>query len=351
MSENNKTTPQSEEVDLGQLFKVIGQLFKDLFNFFTGIFKGLFRTIIYALKPLVNNIRIISIILLLAAISGFLLEKYSKPVYYSDMLVRPNFDSKYQLVDNIDYFNALIAEKNLSELSRVFEIDSIESSELLAFKIEIGPHTKNDLVIEYDLFLKSIIDSTLASSITYDNFIENRDVLNGSTFKITAESSTKYIFGKLEKGFNKTFENNYSKKNKMLRDSSIVIEKRKLLRDLKRVDSIQKIYLQVLETDSEKQSVILPSGAFPVSQERIKTREYDLLQEEFEIRDQLKSLDEKQITESDFYDILSSFEEIGRKKEKSFFLKYKFLFPSIALSLIILLFSLYKMFYFVKDYE
>ncbi|WP_375235279.1 hypothetical protein [Winogradskyella sp.] len=350
MSDNTNSTPQNDEVDLGQLFKIIGQLFKSLFNFFKSILNDLFRVAIYSLKPFVKNIKMVSAILIIAALMGFFLEKYSKTIYTSDMLVRPYFDSKYQLANNIDYFNTLVDEEKIDELSRLFEIDRSESASLLGFEIEIGPQTKNDIIKEYDGFLKTI-DSTLATTITYDDFIENRDILNGSTFRITAESSTSDVFGKLENGFNKTFENNYSKKNKILRDSSIVIEKKKLLRDLKRVDSIQKIYLEVIKTESEKESVILSNGDMTVSQEKTTTREYELLQEEMKIRNELRALDEKQITESDFYDILSSFEDVGGVKKVSIYLRYPVLFPLIAFGLMILTFVVYKTFYFIKEYE
>ena len=337
MSENTNSTPQNEDLDLIQLFKLIGQSFKTLFNFFKSILNGLFRVVIYSLKPFVKNIKMVSAILIIAALMGFFLEKSSKTIYTSDMLVRPYFESKYQLVNNIDYFNTLVDEGNISDLSRVFEIDSSESASLLGFEIEIGPQTKNDIIKEYDGFLKTI-DSTLATTITYDDFMENRDILNGSTFRITAESSTSDVFGKLEKGFSKTFKNNYSKKNKTLRDSSIVIEKKKLLRDLKRVDSIQKIYLEVIKTESEKESVILSNGDMTVSQEKTPTREYELLQEGMKIRNELTALDEKQINESDFYDVLSSFEDTGGIKKVSIYLRYPILFPLIAFGLMILTF-------------
>lgn len=350
MSENTNSTPQNDEVDLGQLFKIIGQLFKSLFNFFKSILNDLFRVAIYSLKPFVKNIKMVSAILIIAALMGFFLEKYSKTIYTSDMLVRPYFDSKYQLANNIDYFNTLVDEEKIDELSRIFEIDSSESASLLGFEIEIGPQTKNDIIKEYDGFLKTI-DSTLATTITYNDFMENRDILNGSIFRITAESSTNNIFGKLGKGFNKTLENNYSKKNKILRDSSIVIEKKKLLRDLKRVDSIQKIYLEVIKTESEKESVILSNGDMTVTQEKTATREYELLQEGMKIRNKLNVLEEKQIIESDFYDILSSFEDIGGIKKVSVYLRPPILFPLIAFGLMILTGVVYKTFYFIKDYE
>ena len=350
MSKNTNSTSQNEELDLIQLFKLVGQSFKSLFNFFKSILNGLFRVVIYSFKPLVNNIKMVSAILIIAALIGFFVEKVSKTIYTSDMLVRPYFDSKYQLANNIDYFNALIEEENTSELSRVFEIDSSESASLLSFEIEIGPQTKNDIIQEYDGFLKTI-DSTLASDISYDDFVENRDVLNGSIFMITAEASMNNVFSKLEKGFGKTFQNKYSKKNKYLRDSSIVIEKTRLLRDLKRVDSIQKIYLEVIKTESEKESVILTNGDMTVSQEKTNTREYELLKDEMKIRNELTALDEKQITESDFYDVLSIFEDVGGVKKVSIYLRYPILFPLIALGLMMSTIVIYKTFYFIKEYE
>ena len=123
MSDNTNSTPQNDEGDLGQLFKIIGQSFKSLFNFFKSILNDLFRVAIYSLKPFVNNIKMISAILIIAALIGFFLEKSSKTIYTSDMLVRPYFESKYQLANNIDYFNTLVAEENIDELSRLFGID------------------------------------------------------------------------------------------------------------------------------------------------------------------------------------------------------------------------------------
>ena len=181
MSENSANNPQNEEVDLGQLFNAIGRLFSNLFNFIASIFKGLFKLLIYALKPLINNFKIISIILLALAVIGFVAEKFRKDIYTTDKLVKPYFDSKYQLANNVDYFNALIKSSNYSELSRIFEIDTSEAKELIEFEMEIGPETKNDLLIDYNEYL-SEIDSTLADDVSFDDFIANRDILAASIF-------------------------------------------------------------------------------------------------------------------------------------------------------------------------
>lgn len=349
MSDKTKQSPQNDEVDLGQLFKMISQLFKSFIEFIKKTAKGLFRALIYGLKPLINNIKLISVVVIVAAVIGYLSEKSQDDVFVSDMIVKPYFDSKYQMVNNIDYFNSLIEENNQEMLTNIFELDSSQSKTLVGFDIEIAPETKNEILQQYDGFLKTL-DSTLARTVTYEDFVESRNILSGSIFKIIAKSTTKDIFPKLEKGFTKTFQNTYSQKNKKRRDSLIAIQKRKLETDLKRVDSIQKVYIDVLKTDAEKQTAILPSGAIPLTQEKSKTREYELLQEEIEIRNTLNDLDEALIIENDFYDIVSNFKPTG-VKENSISQQHKLIFPAVSLLLLIISFIVFKVFSFIKNYE
>ena len=350
MSENLPQNNTNEEVDLGQLFNAIGRLFEKLFSFLGNIFKGLFRFLIYTLKPVVNNFKIITIVLFSAAILGFITEKFSDPVYVSDMLVRPYFNSKYQLANNVDYFNALVEAENYLELSKIFEIDTVRASDLLGFEMEIGPETENDLLQQYDDYIKTI-DSTLAVDVTYEDFIENRDILSAGIFSIEARSSSHDIFPRLERGFVKTFENEYSRKLKRIRDSTVLIRKSYHKIELKRVDSLQKVYLNILEKESDKDQLSMGEGGlFPITQERSVTREYELFQEELKARNAISNLDQKLIEESDFYDILSGFEEVGTL-EFDIYRKYSLIFPLIVLAFMTLLFIFLRAFAFIKEYE
>jgi hypothetical protein len=195
MDQTKPNNPQNDEVDLGQLFNAIGRLFERLFQFIASIFKGLFSVVIYSLKPLVNNIKLISIVLLVAAIAGYIVQQYRTPIYQSDMLVRPYFDSKYQLDNNVKYFNALIGQGNIRELIKIFEIDSVEASSLTGFRMEAGPE---DLMKEYDSYLKSI-DSSLVEIIPYEEFLKNRENAGCQSVLNNGHGQTKrciYWFGK-----------------------------------------------------------------------------------------------------------------------------------------------------------
>ncbi|WP_370390324.1 hypothetical protein [uncultured Winogradskyella sp.] len=350
MSDKSKEIRQNEEIDLILIFNLLGRFIKRVFNKIIDLFKGIFHVIILLLKPVVDNFKLISIVVFSSFILGFIAEKLTPTVYFSDMLVKPYFESKYQLANNVNYFNALISSNNLEELSNIFEIDTVSAGNLIGFELEIGPETQNDLLLEYDTYIKSI-DSALAAEVTYEEFLENRDILAGSIFSIMAKAYTPEIFPKLEKGFRKTFENEYSKKLKKIRDSTLLIEKIQVKNEIKKVDSLQQIYFKVLINESEKKTPTMTgSSLIPMVNEKTVTREYELFQEELKMRKSLRNIEEKLIQESEYYDVLAGFEARG-STYSDIWQKYSLLLPALSFIIMVILFGAFKAFNFIKNYE
>ena len=350
MSEKLPQKPENEEIDLGQLFNAIGSLFQRLFNFIGRILKGIFSLIIYAIKPLVVHFKLVAIIVIVAAVAGYVYENSHEPVYYSDMVVKPHFDSKYQLSSNIDYFNALISAGNISELSDIFEIDSTDAKELVNFNFEAGPESQNDLFIEYDEYVQSV-DTSLVDELSYVEYIKNRDLMSGRLFAIKAKSSKIDIFPQLEEGFRKTFENDFSKHQKRVRDTLAFIESESLNMELNRLDSIQKTYLEAIKNTSKTPNLSLGLGnVLPLQEEKTATKEYDLFLREQIIRRQLNKLNRTVAEENTFYDVLSGFDRIG-KQDTSFKQRYSLLFPALALVVFLLISFAYKAFNYIKNYK
>jgi len=350
MSEKLPRQNDSEEIDLGQFFSAIGNLFQRLFNFIGSIFKGIFSAIIYTIKPLVVHFKVVVVVLTVTVILGYIYEKTNDPVYYSEMLVKPYFDSKYQLSSNINYFNALISSKNVKELSSIFEIDTLSAKELIGFDLEAGPETQNDLFIEYDEYIKSI-DTSLVDELTYKDYIDKRDFMSGKVFAIKAKSNDISIFPRLQEGFRKTFENEFSKHQKRVRDTMAYIDRLSLTTELSRLDSIQKTYLAAIREESKNRNLVFGSGSMlPLQEEKRATKEYELFLREQGIRYKLNELNRTIAEENTFFDILAPFDKLG-KKDKSFEYRYRLLFPAIALVLFILWFLALKAFKYIKDYE
>ena len=142
---------------------------------------------------------------------GYLLEVNKTSVYSSSMLVKPYFDSKYQLVTNINYYNSLLENSDYNTLSDIFNVSIEEAEEIIGFEISPGPETENDRIVQYDRFIKSI-DSIRAQEISFDDYVENRSIYSGDLFEIHAFSFKKNIFVNLLRRrtkINGSYENRY----------------------------------------------------------------------------------------------------------------------------------------------
>jgi hypothetical protein len=349
MSSDSKNQ-NNEEIDLGQLFNAIGKVFDRFINFIASIFKSIFAAIIYLIKDVILNFKIIVGVMLVAGIVGFALEKTRKPTYDSQMVVKTYFDSKYQLVSNINYFNALLRDQNYNTISNIFKINEESASKLISFEIEAGPETENDRIIQYDNFIKSL-DSIRGRDITYDDFIDNRDIHTGNLFVIRAKSFQKDIFTSLEEGLNNSFENAYSSKKMQKRDSMLEIQKENIKASIEEVKQLQKIYIDVLEEESQstKASIALGEG-FPLQQEKSETKEYQLLNQEIQLRNELRKLEEQKIEENVFFDVISGFQIIGNKTSE-LRKKYSLIFPILAFALLVIVYFSRKTVKFVLNYE
>ncbi len=350
MSEKLPNQQPSEEIDLGQLFNAIGKLFNKLFAFIKAVFTTIFSVIIYSIKPIIKHWKIIVGVVVLSFIGGKILEKSKITIYSSQMLVRPYFDSQYQLVDNIEYYNSLISTKDYETLSNIFNVNEDNAKEIISFKISPGPETENERIVQYDRFVKSI-DSIRAQDIDFDDYIENRSIYSGNLFQIKVHSYKKDIFPNLEDGLNSSFTNKYSIKKMEKRDSMISIQKANILKDIDEVQKLQSIYINVLEEESKsKENKISLGENLSLTTESKKTREFELLNREIQLRNELSKLDEEKIQEDVFFDTISSFQKIG-SPVREFRDKHSLIFPVISFILLCLIYILVKFIRFVKEYE
>ncbi len=131
-TKDNQQKPKDEEVDLGSLFTLIGRGFSKLFSFIGSLFISLFHFLIIVLLFVRRHF----IVLILSFIIGGALGFYSedgKKTYVASMVVKPNFNSVRQLYNNVAYFNDLVAQKDTSTLSLIFNISNYDAKSLASF--------------------------------------------------------------------------------------------------------------------------------------------------------------------------------------------------------------------------
>ena len=353
MSKELPSKPNNnEEVDLIVFFNLIGNVFSKIINFFKDILIAIFSSIIHALKVLFESWKLILGIMLIAGLAGYFLEKTKPTTYSTSMLVEPYFNSKYQLVNNIDYFNALISNNDYEALKDIFNVDDSVVDDISGFSIEPGPETENDRLLQYETFI-SKMDSVRAQAYPYEDFIENRSVYSGRYFLVKAYSPKSDIFKSLEAGVLSSFTNDYSDKEMRRRDTLIDIQRQNLQNQLKQVDSLKQIYIKVLQTESSSNKNGISLGtefSLTGGGDKQKTREYDLLREEQRIRNTLNQLEEKKIEEDVVFDVISSFQKVGNSS-KNWKERYRFLFPILSFLLLMFYFVARKVINFTLEYE
>ncbi|WP_027126247.1 hypothetical protein [Gelidibacter mesophilus] len=352
MNEDLKNNqPPNDEVDLGQLFNAIGKLFEKFFRFIGSIFKAIFSFIVVILKVVISHFKLIMAVMVAAFLLGLTLQKMKPAVYTSQMLVKPYFDSKYQLINNVNYYNSLISIGNTEELSLIFDIPEASASELKSFEVIPGPESDNERVKAYGEFLETI-DSASAKTFTYREFIQNRDIYSMELFEVNVESTKKDIFKSLESGLNKTFKNTYSTRLKEKRDTLFEIQRSNILAALNSIDTLSKVYISVLKEEARRGSTKISFGE-NLSMEpesNSKTKEFQLLNREIGLRNELVELEEKIVQEDSYFDVVSGFQEVGNKSSK-FGRKYTLLFPLLAFLALIAIFSITRIVKFVSGYE
>ncbi len=192
------TNSQDQEIDLGQVFKKIG-------NFFKSLIDSLFDVILFIKK----NIVVLAILFIIGAAIGFYLDKTNKQ-YNNEVIVAPNFSSVDYLYSKIELLEAKRKEndtvffkelgfKNVKDLSKI-EIEPVldvfkfvdkkpDNFELIKLMAEDGDLNK---IIEDDVTSKNYpfhkIKFTTSKKTNTDNTIQPLlNFLNDSDYYTTIQ--------------------------------------------------------------------------------------------------------------------------------------------------------------------
>lgn len=340
----------SEEIDLLQLFGFFESKIKGFFRLIFKGFKVIFDVVISFLQILQQHFIKVSVAVIVAFGVGFAYDMYKPKVYGSKMIVKPLFESKYQLVTNIKYYNELVKNKQYDKLSSIFDLTKEETQSLCSFEIKDGPESEKEKTKLYNEFMKSL-DSAAAATVNYDKFVENITIYDARLYEIEVKSSMNDVFGKLSKGFKKTFKSNeYSEENKRKKDTLFKLQKESIEKSLADIDALKEVYIKELSKDKTQKVELFGSAALKLSDEQQKTKEFEMLQLQISEQKKLTTLQEDAIKENQLFEVVSDFQLIG-SVNGGFFKKMKFVLPLIVFLLMIALILGVKSNKFVENYN
>lgn len=158
----------SNEIDLGQLFELIKKGFNNLFKWFLRIF-------LYLKK---NLFKLIALVAIGVAI-GFAVKTFVPKKLKSEIIVKPNFESKDYLYATIDE----IASNIQSRDTIFFKKMGIDMAKLADFNVEIQP-------IEEEEVDKEVIEQNNKYLETLQNYKDNEFVLGIIKSEILQKSAS-----------------------------------------------------------------------------------------------------------------------------------------------------------------
>jgi len=112
MSSNSPTNPDSQEIDLAQVSRKLGNMYQ---SFLAWIFRGF----LFARR----NIIILAILFIVGAGLGFYLDKNTK-VYNHEVIITPNFGSADYVYSKINLLNSKIKERDSAFLRSIGIVDT-----------------------------------------------------------------------------------------------------------------------------------------------------------------------------------------------------------------------------------
>jgi len=336
MSTNSNTPNTSEEVDLGQLFKLIGNAFDRFFNFIYNIFKSIFLAFVWLVFFVKKRI----IILALAGISGLIIGvlkgKSSVPKYESSVTVVQNYPTGENLYNAVSYYNDLVRQGDYETLGTVLNLDTEKAESILSFQVE-PVVSKNDKLLAFNDYVKKL-DSLAATKIEYEDFLRNNEDYTHIYQQVQISSTQRNSFKSVFESIVESINSNPFFINEQNKDiASLNKTKEGLELALVKSDSLQSTYKRVLEQglSSDKASEI--GITFEGSGETDKTKEYELYKSDLELRKELVEI-ERELLDKQFI-----IETISNKQDSGFASNTKNLFGneySVKLYYTIVLFLL-----------
>lgn len=310
MSENQPKEQPSEELDLGQLFKIIGRGFERLFRFFGNIFYQLFLAFVWLV--FFTKRHLIKLILagVLGFSYGFIMQKTSRPVYKSTTIIKQNYKTGENLYHLVDFYNDLISERDSGALSQSLNITEAEANMINGFGVE-STLSDNEKLKLFDSYIREM-DSVLASTVEFDNFNSNFDEFDFTLQKISIRSYSKDIFNKVLKQLVNNVESSTYFRNEQTKDIAELDRRENAIKQsLVASDSLQKVYQKVLEKSVENISGSQTSVTIDNTEDKSITKEFELFNTDLELKRELVEIQRRKDDINDIIEIVSSEQSEG----------------------------------------
>ncbi|ALM08457.1 hypothetical protein SB49_12010 [Sediminicola sp. YIK13] len=342
---NNNSS--SEEVDLGQLFQMIGDGFKKLFNFIGSIFKGIFNIIIHFLLFIQKHFVKLAIAGVVGLAIGVYVDIVKEPKYLSTMVVEPNFNSVQQLYNNVHFYNELAEAEDSTALAEALDITRKEAAFIKEFTVE-SYSDENQKVQLFDKFVRSL-DTTTQKAIDMEKYLNNFNSFDARFHTVSVTATNNTIAKKIQPSIiNSISRNEYFNLQKSISDINIELQDSLYSKQIAEIDSLQMLYKRVMIKEADK---LMQGTNISLGENGGKeNKELALINKVEELKTSLVLLNEERANKSSIINVISAFPRRG-VKVKGVWNSYKFWIPVGLIGLILVVLSILELNTYLKNYK
>ncbi|WP_271768232.1 hypothetical protein [Aquimarina algiphila] len=328
----NAKENSSDDVDLGQLFKLIGNAFSACFTLIANIFKNVFHFFILLLQFIRVHFYKLVLAVFLGVIVGGVIDHNALPRYRSSMIVQPNFNSVQQLYNNIEFYDQLAKQQESKALAEALHIS--ESAAVDVKKVVISSFSdQTQRIKQFSEFIQEL-DSVSQKQVHYEDYLKNFNDINAKFHKIEIETTSPGIAKKCQKAIVTSIENNeYFKLQKDINDDNIALRDSIIEQQQKEINDLQEFYKRIKVLEAKK-----PDGTTSINLAENKSdqvSELELLDHEKKLKDEKIKLNNEKANTKNTINIISEFPNKGALIN-DFFAKKIVLTPILFVSVLFL---------------
>ncbi|MFT4833201.1 MAG: hypothetical protein ACI815_002866 [Psychroserpens sp.] len=343
----NNNNSSSEEVDLGQLFQLIGNGFRKFFKFISDIFKGIFNIIIHFLLFIQKHFLKFAIAGIVGLAIGVYLDMIKEPKYISTMVVEPNFNSVQQLYNNVNFYNELAEAEDSTALAEALDINRAEAGHIREFMVE-SYSDENQKVQLFDKFVRSL-DTTTQKAIDMEKYLLNFNSFDARFHTISVKATNNTVAKKIQPSIiNSISRNDYFNLQKSISDINIELQDSLYKKQINEIDSLQLLYKRVMvkEADKPMQGTSISLGDNGGNE----NKELALINKMEELKNSLVKLNEERANKSSILNVISAFPRRG-VEVKGIWNSYKFWIPVGFIGLTLLVLGMLDLNTYLKNYK
>jgi hypothetical protein len=314
---NKPKITQENEVDLGVFLNLLRKLFKKISRFVQSFILMTYNLVIFALIFIKRRLIWLALGGLIGL--GFGLQRYyaNGPSYFSEMVVRTNFESSRMLYNKIDYFNSLIKQHHYKDLSALFSISESNAQRLVFFEIEPIDKDLEAAKLYRNTFLDykrngiNGVDTLWTKTMKFEDFKKDLKANDFPLQQIRLYSSNPDIFSNVEEGIVKVVNNNKVLQSVKETTTQIFKDEENILnRSLSGLDSLRQAYNKRIELSATQKA---EGNNILVSDKDLRNPEIDLYDKELVVKDELFNARKRAIEQQDILQVYSGFNPVGTK--------------------------------------